>query len=540
MDSYHISESPSPVDPQSELSSFPSQERFLHSDVNSYPVEDRVLPLTDSGSDHPSSKQQDKYSPPPNQQNSLLDQRRMSEPAALSGPGLYTSPPDYSTSRSNQDYPFAFQPPPLRPSNPSLYVPTLHRGASTGSLRDLRHHHFEYPPQQAEWKQDDSRHREHHPEYFNHRGDILDEPISPMHPTFAHGLNGSPTSGLPYSPINDNFYGPSPPNTGTSTSSSIAPLSPSRSISQHLQRSLNELGADGIDRKTYSFVALPGNAVKKRPRRRYDEIERLYLCSWPDCNKSYGTLNHLNAHVTMQKHGPKRSPNEFKELRKQWRKAKKEQEALAAQMRRESYSDSYDDHPAFGHRYMSSHMQQRPHSSHHPGLGLPSSVNMGSSDRYSIAMDDPRYPQHDRDDGMGAYDQMSARQRYGNLQAASWQSGSNLSSRSNVNYSASAMSSQHVHHSQLPQLAIHSRLPGEQNESMSHLNRLPQNSTLLTPLPGYSTSSLMPPLQNGNGSVAYTADGYEIYEDDNGRPSTGHASIGSMGHGSGDDFEHPQ
>ncbi|KAI8985749.1 hypothetical protein BD414DRAFT_417009, partial [Trametes punicea] len=77
--------------------------------------------------------------------------------------------------------------------------------------------------------------------------------------------------------------------------------------------------------KTYSFVSLPGNAVKKRPRRRYDEIERLYQCSWPGCTKAYGTLNHLNAHVTMQRHGPKRSPNEFKELRKQWRQQKKEQ-----------------------------------------------------------------------------------------------------------------------------------------------------------------------------------------------------------------------
>ncbi|OCH96260.1 hypothetical protein OBBRIDRAFT_718876, partial [Obba rivulosa] len=76
--------------------------------------------------------------------------------------------------------------------------------------------------------------------------------------------------------------------------------------------------------KTYSFVSLPGNAVKKRPRRRYDEIERLYQCNWPNCTKAYGTLNHLNAHVTMQKHGSKRSPGEFKELRKQWRQAKKE------------------------------------------------------------------------------------------------------------------------------------------------------------------------------------------------------------------------
>ncbi|SJX62949.1 related to putative C2H2 transcriptional regulator [Sporisorium reilianum f. sp. reilianum] len=69
-----------------------------------------------------------------------------------------------------------------------------------------------------------------------------------------------------------------------------------------------------------------GGASKKRPRRRYDEIERLYPCSWPGCTKSYGTLNHLNAHVAMQKHGPKRSPGEFKDMRKAWRKQKKEEQ----------------------------------------------------------------------------------------------------------------------------------------------------------------------------------------------------------------------
>lgn len=37
-------------------------------------------------------------------------------------------------------------------------------------------------------------------------------------------------------------------------------------------------GPKGKSSKTYSFVALPGNTVKKRPRRRYDEIERLYQC----------------------------------------------------------------------------------------------------------------------------------------------------------------------------------------------------------------------------------------------------------------------
>lgn len=78
--------------------------------------------------------------------------------------------------------------------------------------------------------------------------------------------------------------------------------------------------------KVYSFVALPGINTKKRPRRRYDEIERHYACNFSGCTKSYGTLNHLNAHVQMQKHGPKRHPSEFKELRKQWRRQKREEE----------------------------------------------------------------------------------------------------------------------------------------------------------------------------------------------------------------------
>lgn len=58
-----------------------------------------------------------------------------------------------------------------------------------------------------------------------------------------------------------------------------------------------------------TFVPLGGPAPKKRPRRRYDEIERLYGCGWNGCEKSYGTLNHLNAHVAMQKHGEKRLPS---------------------------------------------------------------------------------------------------------------------------------------------------------------------------------------------------------------------------------------
>jgi hypothetical protein len=73
------------------------------------------------------------------------------------------------------------------------------------------------------------------------------------------------------------------------------------------EEELDSLPPDPVS-KQYSFVSLPGNAVRKRPRRRYDEIERLYHCSWTGCTKSYGTLNHLNAHIVMQRHGSKRTP----------------------------------------------------------------------------------------------------------------------------------------------------------------------------------------------------------------------------------------
>ncbi|KAJ2918621.1 hypothetical protein MD484_g1731, partial [Candolleomyces efflorescens] len=152
---------------------------------------------------------------------------------------------------------------------------------------------------------------------------------------------------------------------------------------------------DGSDRKNYSFIALPGNAVKKRPRRRYDEIERLYQCSWPDCSKAYGTLNHLNAHVTMQKHGPKRSPNEFKELRKQWRKAKKEAESNTSleSLRRASFSVSRDyDYDAS--RFAFSTSTHRPHL-----LDFPSSMQMQQSfnhGQYPDGVDEMRHPNFPR------------------------------------------------------------------------------------------------------------------------------------------------
>lgn len=60
--------------------------------------------------------------------------------------------------------------------------------------------------------------------------------------------------------------------------------------------------------QVYSFVPIPGAQQHKRPRRRFEEIERMYKCGHNGCEKAYGTLNHLNAHVTMQGHGQKRTP----------------------------------------------------------------------------------------------------------------------------------------------------------------------------------------------------------------------------------------
>lgn len=63
----------------------------------------------------------------------------------------------------------------------------------------------------------------------------------------------------------------------------------------------------------YTQLTVP--AKPKRVRRKAHEMIRLYLCNYPNCKNSYGTLNHLNAHIQIKRHGPKRRPEEFKEIR---------------------------------------------------------------------------------------------------------------------------------------------------------------------------------------------------------------------------------
>jgi len=285
-DAHYLPDSPSPVDLH------PTSPHFA-------PTPASYQPRYPAPSDPRHRDDITEYSSGDDSQTTLLDHRRMSEPAIPSGTHTYVSHSD-NVDHSNRLQPFTFNPPALNPSRSSgsVFVPSLHRGASFGSLRDVRQSQYGLSPSHhISWKDDDP-----HLQGSSHREDGLDAPISPLQPNFTGSLD-SPTSGLQYSPT-DNYYGPSPPNTGTSTSS--APVM--SSIYHHIPHDVENSSQDPSS-KTYSFVALPGNAVKKRPRRRYDEIERLYHCSWPDCSKAYGTLNHLNAHVTMQKHGLKRSPN---------------------------------------------------------------------------------------------------------------------------------------------------------------------------------------------------------------------------------------
>ncbi|KAJ9087242.1 hypothetical protein DSO57_1035022 [Entomophthora muscae] len=60
-----------------------------------------------------------------------------------------------------------------------------------------------------------------------------------------------------------------------------------------------------------SFSNFIRHSFQKRPRRRFSQVTRIYPCAHPSCTKAYGTLNHLNAHILILGHGPRRCAKEF-------------------------------------------------------------------------------------------------------------------------------------------------------------------------------------------------------------------------------------
>ncbi|KAJ3721124.1 Zn finger family DNA binding protein [Lentinula raphanica] len=547
------SDSPSPGDVQSsaDFSHSYSESHPQHSQSSTYqtdanlrynqPSISRASYIETSSASNPSS-------------SGLLDQRRMSEPAVLATPNTYSTSSPAADPSSRYSYPMPYN----NSSRP--YAPSLQRGASIGSLRDLRLHHqqfhYDYSSSRSHngWKTEEDS---HHMAQSTHATEV-DSPLSPFQSNFTSTVGGSPTmaQGLQYSSIAEDECSGSPTGTSTPTSLGSSRLPAQASISTGDMPG-EDTDADGNrspmdpNSKTYSFVALPGNTVKKRPRRRYDEIERLYQCSWPDCNKAYGTLNHLNAHVTMQKHGPKRSPNEFKELRKQWRKAKKESEAAALSgiPRRSSHF--------LGHE----HELNDPHSSRYPPshhrYGYPSGMTLPSlsmHSRYGLnASDDLAFNAAERERSGIPF---GPRPRYDTTPVSQWNSSVSSSTRSSMStpYLSSSLPSQssmqHYHqghghsHSQNHNLhPVHFNTPSSYHSSPTepsdrpltipsppqmHSGRLPPDSMLLTPLPGYEHRETLPPLQVGN-DMTYDPEAY--YEGN--RSGSGHAS---MNRGSGDDY----
>ncbi|KJZ69208.1 hypothetical protein HIM_11408 [Hirsutella minnesotensis 3608] len=171
--------------------------------------------------------------------------------------------------------------------------------------------------------------RSHQSHAVNSDNDVpIDPSIAAPSPTYPYGQHSpyapNPDMAHSYSHPSGSMYAQPRPDWGGYGQHGGPPLIPGHPV---YAQSPASAPPQQRPNQVYSFVPIPGAQQHKRPRRRYEEIERMHKCGWNGCEKAYGTLNHLNAHVTMQSHGPKRTPEEFKEIRKEWKQRKKEEEA---------------------------------------------------------------------------------------------------------------------------------------------------------------------------------------------------------------------
>ncbi|KAI6373626.1 C2H2 finger domain transcription factor con7, variant 2 [Pyricularia grisea] len=215
----------------------------------------------------------------------------------------------------------------VRSNNPGNYsasaTPTSEYGVYPASARSSS-----FP--------DHLQQRSYHPA-SNHSGSSGGMAQTPTNPSIAapSPTYGAPAQYSPYGPPSQdmshgyahpgsNLYAQPRPDWSGYGQQHGAPLTPGHHV---FPQTPTSAPPQARPNQVYSFVPIPGAQQHKRPRRRYEEIERMYKCGWQGCEKAYGTLNHLNAHVTMQSHGQKRTPEEFKEIRKEWKARKKEEEA---------------------------------------------------------------------------------------------------------------------------------------------------------------------------------------------------------------------
>ncbi|KAJ1957597.1 hypothetical protein IWQ62_005053 [Dispira parvispora] len=232
----------------------------------------------------------------------------------------FPSVPGASRTRSSQEQWSPHALPRIRTYSRTRTTPLDHNTYSTGAQENFTY--YGHSP---------SSHIDHHllPANSSTQSPSRIPPIhSTARPLRSHTLaqSGSPAYPSGHYPLSGSLptYSSHLEVLGSSASRQVPPSH--RMSASMLQQSATTLQT-GPPKKEFSFISIPGINTKKRPRRRYEEIERLYSCNWPECDKSYGTLNHLNAHIVMQKHGPKRHPSEFKHIQKGARKrANKEEE----------------------------------------------------------------------------------------------------------------------------------------------------------------------------------------------------------------------
>ena len=255
--------------------------------------------------------------------------------------------------------------------------------------------------------------------------------------------------------------------------------------------------------------------------------------------------------ILIESHRLISSPHtEFKELRKQWRKARKDDDIVRthvphlhdghgsrrASMSRDRIPDS-DVHGYPYHRHASHHHPY--HSSHHLSALSSSSVpSLGQDGRFAgVPIENIRYPPADELDGMphghGAEDSFARRGSYPDLRGQARHHGSGSGSWHPGMVSPSRPTNQHYVPSGHTQshLNLSAGLPANAHIS---LNRLGPESTLLTPLPGYEPPSLV---HVEPGLNMYGGQAGAVYGDDDGRPDTGHRSLyddgrPDTGHGS--------
>ena len=134
------------------------------------------------------------------------------------------------------------------------------------------------------------------------------------YPIAASPSTASPPQGQPY-PYSQ------PPHSASSTTSPTAPHDYSAASGRSRgysagSRPANSQGSRPTGHRgprvdESDLVFLPASTEsdvepRRRKRRRWDEIDRKYACNFEGCTRAYGSLSHLNDHVSLQNHGPKR------------------------------------------------------------------------------------------------------------------------------------------------------------------------------------------------------------------------------------------